>query len=514
MKTLFINRTTLIGFIFITFFFIGLAKILIPRIGAFGCFDDCFNYVAGYFLGEGKHLYSEIFFNHQMIPAYMSYAIQGIFEPQTIYELIRRHREFLLLWGLGMNVLLFLRFGPWLLGFTVVYELSKYYVFGDRFLAEAILVYPLVYCVGIAIKKSRGELLKPFDYYFSAVCTWFILFSREPFVPVSLLLFIYILWSKKFDRVKRITVGSLFFLSVLTVLRHPLQDYFFQVFEINRQAVVKPEQIDILAIVFYPISVFIGGTWNIFRLLVAVQCGVFLTILLYLMLKERNFKTILLLFTALALTNIRSVPPGTIYYEAFHMAPWWGVIIFVTWFLAGELFNSRNSKNAAVIFFSILFVSFAYFIFHRSNYIYEVVDRQTEFSTNYGNDFVYGEVVRLLADQDMTLFLDGWDDLIYWQAKKISPYKYSWYTSSMPYFPKFTDARKEMFLTKPPDFYYGNCDKNTSEFHSLPDTIRPLYVRFLFSGKPTCLYVLDTSLSKIPHERFQFIENFNFSIER
>src|SRR3989344_780100 len=119
------------------------------RIGAFGCFDDCFNYMAGHFLLAGKRLYTDIFFNHQPLPAYISAIIQWVSKPEGIYLLIHQHRMFLVYFSIFMNVLLVLRFGLVVFGFSVLYETTKGYVFGERFLAEALIVYPLVYLLGL-----------------------------------------------------------------------------------------------------------------------------------------------------------------------------------------------------------------------------------------------------------------------------------------------------------------------------------------------------------------------------
>ena len=86
-------------------FWFFLRRVYRDRIGAFGCFDDCFNIVAGYFIGQGKHLYTNIFFNHQPIPAIISFFIQKIYQPQSVYELIYRHRMTLIMYfGFGMGV--------------------------------------------------------------------------------------------------------------------------------------------------------------------------------------------------------------------------------------------------------------------------------------------------------------------------------------------------------------------------------------------------------------------------
>ena len=138
------NLNLLIPLILLLPLYVILYKIYIPRVNAFGCFDDCFNYLGGYFIANGKHIYSDFFFNHQPIPAFLSYFVQTLTNPINIFDLVLRHRQFLMLFGLLFNVLLIIRFRLPAFLFVIIFELSKFYVFGDRFLAEGIIVYPIV----------------------------------------------------------------------------------------------------------------------------------------------------------------------------------------------------------------------------------------------------------------------------------------------------------------------------------------------------------------------------------
>ena len=95
------------------------------RLGAFGCFDDCFNIVGGYFITQGKHLYSEIFFNHQPLMAYLSALIQYVTKPDLLYLLIYQHRMALIWFSMVMGGVLTLRFGLIGFGFTLLSKLPK-----------------------------------------------------------------------------------------------------------------------------------------------------------------------------------------------------------------------------------------------------------------------------------------------------------------------------------------------------------------------------------------------------
>lgn len=105
-------RQTIVGrgilVLFLGVLWVYLRTVYRDRLGAFGCFDDCFNIAGGYFLTLGKRLYTDFFFNHQSLLAYISWVIQTVYQPQSIYELVYRHRMTLIYYFFLADV--FLRF--------------------------------------------------------------------------------------------------------------------------------------------------------------------------------------------------------------------------------------------------------------------------------------------------------------------------------------------------------------------------------------------------------------------
>lgn len=451
------------------------------RTPAFGCFDDCSQYMVGFFINSGKHLYSEIFHNHQPLTDYMSALVQRVGKPESLYQLVFQHRMATLVWALAWDVFLTLRFGCVGLGFSFLYETTKGYLFGERFLAEAFIVYPIVYLLALVrTNVSRRELIA------TAFATWFVIFSREPYVPLALLLFGMILWKKRKNAI--LSLGIFLILSVLTIVVHNPSDYFFNVVTVNTILAHG----NIFQSVAYPVLVFFGGTWNFFRTIEVV-----LFVLFWLELRKN---TVFLFLVLLALANIRPVAPGTIYYQGFQHMVGYGVLIFLV------LLNMRS-------FLWLSFIGLVVFaIGYPKSYLYDRVDRNAEFTQNYGQYYVPGEVVRSLSNPTDTLFLDGYDDLIYWQAKRLSPYPYSWYTSVMHEFPRYTEARTNMFLTTPPDFYYGRCDREAI-ISVLPDDVMSDYARFFWQDRPTCLFIRKQKLVAVPKDRLEQVNRqFEYSV--
>lgn len=483
-----------------------LYKIYMPRVNAFGCFDDCFNIVGGYFIDKGKTLYSQVYFNHNMIAPYISSIIQHFLHPINIYELILRHRQFVLLFGLICNALLVMRFGMVGFGFFVIYEFSKFYVFGDRFLAEGLVVYPLVYLMGVFLHKMVQKKIFSWDYIISALAVWFVIFAREPFIPAAIVLYILILFGKPFSLPKKISLG-LFFILVLAVFSiTPIPEYIFNVIYINIHTVGlydarqgKLFGSGLLEVFFYPIYIFITGSWNLFRQLLIGVDFVFLILLFYFIEYKKNIKLVVFLIFVLGFANIRYIPPGNIFYAAFHMIPWYGMNIFATLFLLSEM--RRSWQKYALIGF--LAASFTYFLLSPANIIWDKISTHEEFITNYGNYLQIGEVVKILSNPSETLFVDGFDELILWAADRPSPYLYLWYTSFMPRFPIYADTRLEMFKKNPPDFYYGSCPKEKSPERMLPKTVKSVYQNLYSGGKPTCLYIKKSKIPSISQDKWK-----------
>ena len=487
-----------------------LYKIYIPRVNAFGCFDDCFNYVGGYFIANGKHIYSDFFFNHQPIPAFLSYAVQTITHPINIFDLVLKHRQALMLFGLLFNGLLILRFRFPAFLFIIIFELSKFYVFGDRFLAEGIIVYPILYLAGLALLRISKRKLFTIDYLLFPVLVWLIVFSREPYVPLALLLFATILWGK-FDKIKKISIAIFTILSIITLFYiFDLKEYFFNVVTVNSQTVFISEAgvnqmfgPKILQIFLYPFYVFFSEPWNVFKQLLI---GISLLFLLHfvMLIKDKKLLLAALIFVILGLGNLRIVVPGKLFYDAFHMIIWYALFIFITSYL---ILNYSKYQLLRIFSLLILILFLASFITSEFYFAKEKIDQHAELLTNYGETMQIGEVVKILSNPSDALFLDGSDDLIYWQAQRTSPYKYSWYTSVMRHFPKYLKSRLDMFKNNPPDFYkeFGTCPKKTDigESYRLPNFIADQYARLYSLESPSCLFVHKKKLDEITEAQWQ-----------
>jgi hypothetical protein len=265
-----------------------------------------------------------------------------------------------------------------------------------------------------------------------------------------------------------------------------------------------------IKIFIYPILILFGGEWNIFRQFLVGLDIVFLTSLLLLLKVKEKRKILFVSFLILGFANIRMVDPGKIYYAAFHMIVWYGLFLATLIFLLKAVFVYK--KKIAFLLLFMLIALFIYLVGSPKSFIHENNDPHFDLITNYGKELQVGEVVRLLSKPTDTLYLDGADDLIYWQAKLLSPYKYSWYTSGMHMFSHYQQARLDMFATSPPDFYFRFCSKEISIDYFLPKAYEDDYQNLYSDGNPTCLYVKKSKIKDIQEEKWQKAKEFLYEL--
>lgn len=496
--------------VFLLPFSIILYKLYIPHINSFGCFDECLNYIGGYFLLHGRSLYSQIFFNHQPFMAYASFLVLKFFHPANMFEMLLRYKQVLLFTGLVADFFIIRRFKWAGIGFTIIFELTKYYLFGDKFLAESFLVYPLVYMTGLILYKFENKKIYAVEYIFASIFTWIVIFSREPYIPVAIAVLVILLGFSK-TRIQKISYVLFVSVTIVTFLLLPLQEYFYQVFTINSQGVgaADAQSTQLLGIGFfhvflYPLFLFIQGQFNELRIVEIGMSVVFFVSAGYMFLKKKQRATIGIFLLLLGLANLRPIPSGELFYSAFHFTAWWGMFILGT-----LIFLTKMKYMNKLIFYLGLIIIIgctgSYVVFSKS-FIHYHVDTQSEFAINFGNTYALGNVVKILSTPKQTFFIDHEDDVdvAYMESGRVSPYKYSDYGFVAPNFVEFQKAYGEMFATNLPDFYYGE---------HLPKDVLDMYQVVLKESKPSKLYIKKTVYNTISKSTWESVQRFGYTKE-
>lgn len=509
-KLLYILSLALFYFIFY--------RILISRMNAFGCFDDCFNYVGGYFVNNGKRIYTDFFFNHQPLMAYISAFIQNFTHSDSIPLLLLRHRQALFLFGFIFSSVITIRFGYIGVLFAFLYESSKYYLFGDRFLAEGFITYPLVYMVLVLLHKRNIAWI---DSFIVTISTWFIVFMREPYIPISLLIYIGYIISDNHNTRKNISVLLFVVLCIIPFSYIRFHDYIFNVVTVNAKTVFIADinttglfGIGGLKIFFYPFYILLAsGEWNAFRIFLGILSVLLIIASIYGVLDTTKRKKIFLVWILLAVSNLRFSLPGQMFYSAFHMLPWYSMFLVSVIFLVSQIPLWKTKYK--LLFVTVIFVSFGSgLLFQSKSYIYENVKPLDELLVNYGKILNVSTVIKTITKSTDDVFIDGADELLYFASGRLSKYRYSWYTSVMPSFDKYRSARIEMFNTKPPDIYYRYCSEEILPQYFLPEKIRGSYTTLYYDGKPSCLYVRTAYAKSVSDSQWQEAANLGYSYNK
>ncbi len=499
--------TSFLVLLFLIPFSLFLYTLYVPHINSFGCFDECMNYVAGYFLLQGKTLYTQIFFNHQPILAYISFLVLKIGHPANLFEMLLRYKQTVLLIGFISNFFIIRRF-KWVgIGFVVIFELTKYYLFADKFLAESIMVYPAVYLTSLVWYKLQNQKIYTIEYFACALFSWVIIFSREPFIPLGVVFLVACIgWPSTY--IKKLAYGVFIVLTAWILISLPLREYIYQVFILNSQGVGSADASSthlfgsgILQVFLYPMTIFFDGVWNEFRIVLIGLSLVFCWFVLNSFFRKQNRKLIICTFLLLGLANIRPVPPGEVFYGAFHMIIWFGMFVLLTLMIIKKV--ASYSRVYAYGLFLIVGMAFVGYIFFSKSFLHMHVDMQTEFSINFGETYQLGQVVHIASKPGQTFFIDHDDsvDASYIQSERLSPYKYSDYGFIAPSYPLFQNAYITMFEKDPPDIYYGK---------TLPKQFLHMYVQLVQYGQPSRLYIKKNRYQELTPDIWRKIQQFGY----
>ncbi len=488
--------------------------------GQFSFVDEFNSIVVAYFMLKGRQIYSEIFHNHQMLMPVISYGIQKVLHPQTFFQLIVYHRLFVLVFGFVANILLMIRFKKIGMLFAIFYELSKFYAFGHLFQAESLIVYPLVYLFLLSWQRRTGKVVSSIEMYIAGLCFLFVFLLREPYIPLAALLYISSVVVSKKD-IKNIHVRlSLCMTTLMTILVTvflPLKDYVFSLFYVNKMEVASQElqahggMIYALAYSFlYPIISIFSGYSRVELLIKTI--GVLFVILSVLYIKvTKKWTHILLIWSILGFAAIRPVVPGTVYWQAYRMLPWWA-LVFVSMFALFSTLIERKYHKFVLVSLSLGFVYMFFLIVQPTTFIWEKINLSDTFKTSYSEYFRNGEVARILSSQGDTYFVNDYDSLSFWQSGLDSSYKYALYYPVMTHISQYTDERESMFLHTPPTFYEGgDCDLVTNT--GLSKSVLPLYTPLLSNGKPSCFYMLKDKLRHISIDQWRMASQLGYSYD-
>ncbi|MFH1971304.1 MAG: hypothetical protein ABIJ05_02890 [Patescibacteria group bacterium] len=517
MKTLLqiLNSTKIRTVVFTFLIIIGLgfmAYFYENKVNYIHFVDEEENIVTGHYLLQGDKMYQDVFSQHQPIPAIFSAVIQRVTNPNSLFLLVKRHREFIIVWSFIWSLLLIFRFGFWTAGFVFSYELTKIFLLGNLFLAESLVVYPITYLVSLVICKPRDNPSN-IELFFVGLIFMFLLFTFSPVWPLLILLFIcFAVKFKIYDwkKIGLIGLGVLpVLLSILPFVR--ISEYINSVFVFNSKYYIPLNQ-NQLSLSTLPKSFFSfflpflqSSPDTVINQVIKVFSLCFVALSIFFLTEKK--KIFFLVFLFLGLANIRFIQPGLDYYRGFHLIVWYSLLLFVVFWSIKYLAHLAKNKafriglailGTGLVVFCLIVVRLELFV--KRNLL-------NDYYINYSGQFDLGEAVRILKSPGDTLFVAPDQMLIYWQSGIQKSSKYIFYYPFMDKVLSVQNDMAKMFENNPPTFIY--CQKNL--FGNLSQYLSN-YLPLTRNDKPVDLYIHKDKLGNISGQQLKDLEYYQFFI--
>lgn len=495
--------------------FLALFLIYERVIFSFGFTDEGDNISIGKYLLEGKVLYKDIFSQHQPLTYFFSALVQKVSQPPSILMVVKRHRQAVMLFSYLWISFLSFRFGFWILVPFVIFELTKYYLLGHLFLAEALTPYPLVYLFLLAWVVLHKKNLSLLDCFLAPIFTFLIAFTLLPLVPLSFFLFSNLVFAMRFRKgtVLTLTVPflllSLFLFSFLPAVFYfegtIWANIFYYIPLSNKIAfqIEEPWYVGLAKIFFYPLTSFFNLQNPYFRILALITL-VFIISSFLLIRKFKATKLVIFSTLVLILANLRP-PVGTgIFYHAFHSLPYVSLLIVVSFTLLKEVIGRVEKRGEKVLVLLPLFFLMLIFLFDSRLFYREKISPKEQEYIEFSRIFDYSVAARTLAAPGDTLAVVPYEELLYWYSDVEPATRFLFYYSWVYDVPKFKKEIDQSLEKNPPTFIYwvtGRLDK----FFKDED-----YLNLPRDATHSALFIHKKKIPKIAEERWRTLEYYRF----
>lgn len=461
--------------------------------------DEEYNFAIGKYLLKNEILYKDILTNHQPLTHILSALVQNISKPDNTFFMVKYHRLFILIWSFAWSTLLVYYFGLAALIFIIFYTLTNSFIFGNLFLAEAIIVYPLCFLTGLILYKktylSISELL------LGSLSLSLSGFLFGPVLPLLFFLIFLIIFKDKANFRKKIffmLLGGIPII-ILVLKFSSIPGYINYYFYTNLVYTIpqyhssyynEPWILTISKSLITPVLGLLASGFNTTLTVIKFFSIALLMNLGYLIFTKR-LKESLIIFTLLALANLRFVYPGNEHYAAGFL-PWYSLFIFICCFLFMKILHSKGIFLLKIINISIFTLTFILTLKNILPALMAKGDISLNYQTNYSTQSDRAEIIKLLKDKNDTLFTspDNW--IVYWGSDiNHLPQLFGYY----PWLSGITEVHQNIlnqFENNPPAFFYcENCkgldlEKYLYKYHNLK-----------IDGKDTYLYILRSKIESL-----------------
>lgn len=476
--------------------------------------DEEDNIILGSYLLKGEKLYSDLFSQHQPLAYIGSAQVIKITEPNTLFLLIKRHREAIIAWSIFWAIILIFRFRIVMILTLLIFEPMKIFLLGNLFLSESLVVYPLLYLldwVFLVKKIYRWEI------FFLGICLALSFLLLSPLWPVLLVLTFLIgkrIW-KEFEKLGVFgLLGGLLVPIILTVNFISIPDYLFNAFYINFKYYIpmtstEPIFKTLFNAFFAPLVSLTLWEGRSASLQVIQLLSLMLLVNFIILWKIKKYYLIILIFLILGLMNLRYVIPGQQEYSGFHIIPWFIALILLTIIsikFTWEKYHLIWWKIFTFIIMILLFIT----VFKESSTLLKKPDMNRDFYINYSRQADIGSAIKIMKNDNESLFVvpDEW--LIYYQAEIPHFSKMVNYYAWMSNVPEIKNPLHQKFENNLPTFFY--CERCQFGYFGL-EKYFDNYQYLKKDGQYTSLLVLKNKLKQLTDKQINELKYYNFTVD-
>jgi hypothetical protein len=408
----------------------------------------------------------------------------------------------------------------------VIFELTKYYLLGHLYLAESLVVYPLIYLTLLILEVSRRYPLRRWDAFLASVSGFFVAFNLLPLAPLAFFFLAYFVWQQRFKKgvvwQQRFKKGvvliiilpvllSTLFLFRLLPIRFYIEDtiwanLFYYISLGNKIAfqVEEPRLMSLAKVFLYPLTSFFNLNNPYFRVLALISL-IFILSSIFLAFRFKKFKLVIFSIFLLSLANLRA-PVGTgIFYHAFHSLPYLGLLIILAFVLLKKVASLERSLRWKSFLLLPLFLLLAIFLFDQNYFYQEKISSQETAYIQFSKIFDSSVGVRTLAAPGDTLAVFPYEELLYWYADVQPATRFLFYLSWVYDVPKFKKEIDQSFSQEPPTFIYWP----TERLHRLVK--EEDYLNLPRDATGSALFIHKNKVPQITEEQWQTLEYYRFN---
>ena len=452
------------------------ALLYLRKTASFRFFDEENNIVAGYLMTQGRALYRDIFMNHNPLPLVISQLLQQAIPSGTHFDLVKLHRVFMVVFALIANGLLLIRFRSKALLFVGAYEYMRFYISGQMFLAEGMMAYMFAYYIFLLIEAyyDKRQAISIRDTLIASFLFAFIVLSREPYVPLVVVLYALVLIRSISSKWAWGCATASFAAVGLFMLQYDLGEFYKQVVLLNGpHSVLESKTQGGLQIY--------SGIWQILDyirvgfsfdkplyLILSPICVLVLLFILHQLQSRRWSHSFFFLLTSiliLFLAGIRNFGSGT---------EWFGMYRSISYIAIITAFASSISSQKTKVALLIVIVFIA--LLHPRSHFIETRNNASEYYINYSPSYTTGTIIALLCEgqHDCNVFIDGIDVYPYFVSKIKPNYRFAFHYPVNRLFLDYSQVRTESLISEKPIVYYDvSCMISP---YKLPDVISQEYM--------------------------------------